>query len=124
MGAGASASNTPRNAAGAAAGVKYAAGSGAGAVGAAFEANPFDNSLGDDASSAQGKHPGGVLSERKLKKMALGMPGYKDVQRDYDETLSDMGKFNTIKTESWTKPDYDGTGPVRQEKLYVSVSLV
>lgn len=69
-----------------------------------FAASPFDNDIQGD-SNAENRAPG--ISDRKLKKMALGMPGYKDIERDYNETLEEMGSFNHVQTQQWT----DGVGP-------------
>ena len=52
------------------------------------------------------------ISERKLKKMALGLPGYKDVQRDYNDTLEELGSFNHANSQEWT----EGIGP-KMERL-------
>ena len=81
MGSGASTENTPRDV-----GAKYGAGQQS-AVASSFESNPFDSSF-DNENNVGAKGTAG-MSERKLKKMALGLPGYKDVQRDYAETLEE-----------------------------------
>lgn len=65
-----------------------------------FASSPFDNDIQADGktdSRASG------VSDRKLKKMALGLPGYKDVERDYDSTLEEMGSFNHAETQQWTE---------------------
>lgn len=130
MGAGASTDNSPRASAGAVPGrgkmnTKYQA-TGSGAVAAAYAANPFDDSPfkadSKGHSNTSNKNSGianaPVMSEAKLKKMALGLPGYKDVQRDYDETLQDMGKFNTTKTDDWSSPIGNNSGgAVKKETL-------
>lgn len=54
------------------------------------------------ATAAQEK----VLSNNKLKKMALGIQGYKDVQRDYDSTLSTLDLNKTGQVE-WRDPKMD-----------------
>ena len=118
MGAGASTDNSPRPGAG----QGGAANRQVSAVSASFSANPFEGdnpfSQSQDAKGNGNSNTSG-LSERKLKKMALGMPGYKDVQRDYDETLADLGRFNTTKTDDWVAPiGGEGSAPVKQERLY------
>ncbi len=125
MGAGASADHSPRPVTGAVKGKgAKSLPVGAGAVASTFEANPFDDSpfaadnkgfVGNSAKGGGGDPP--VMSEAKLKKMALGLPGYKDVQRDYDETLMELGKFNSVKTEEWNNPVGNGDGAVKLEKL-------
>ena len=65
-----------------------------------FASSPFDNDLQADRDAAN--RVSGV-SDRKLKKMALGLPGYKDVERDYDATLEEMGSFNHVQTQQWTE---------------------
>jgi len=130
MGAGASTENSPRSIAAAVPGrgkmnTRYHA-TGSGAVAASFAANPFDDSpfaADSKGHSNNGNRNSGianapVMSEAKLKKMALGLPGYKDIQRDYDETLSDLGKFNTVKTDDWSSPVGNNSGgAVKKETL-------
>ena len=68
-----------------------------------FASSPFDSDIKND--TVDSKKTG--VSERRLKKMALGLPGYKDVQRDYDDTLEELGSFNQIQAQEWA----DGVGP-------------
>ena len=64
-----------------------------------FASSPFDSDIKNDAVDS--KQTG--ASERRLKKMALGLPGYKDVQRDYDDTLEELGSFNHVSSQEWTE---------------------
>ena len=109
MGSGASTENTPRDV-----GAKYGAGQQS-AVASSFESNPFDSSF-DNENNVGAKGTAG-MSERKLKKMALGLPGYKDVQRDYAETLEDLGKFNNIKSET---PETPNSGVVYNRRYWAN----
>lgn len=53
------------------------------------------------------------VSNNKLKKMALGIQGYKDQQRDYDATLSQLDLNKTAQVE-WSDPKFENiTSPNR-----------
>jgi len=57
----------------------------------------------DNGNSSSGQTTDPPLSNAKLKKLALGIQGYKDTQRDYDTTLSQLELNRTAQME-WSEP--------------------
>ena len=89
--------------------------SGTGTANSPFQSSPLD---GIKAARGQSKGAGGekVMSDAKLRKIALGLPGYHDVDRDYEETRQEL-RFNKTTQETWSAPA-EGASTLKPERLF------
>eukprot|EP01039_Chlorochromonas_danica_P003691 gene3691-4038_t len=79
---------------------------------------PFE----DDAKPSEGEgNVTSTMSSNRLKKLALGIPGYKDQQRDYDPTLA---KIDVNKTGEviWAEPKANPAMPEAASRRLVSLN--
>ena len=82
-----------------------------------FEASPFDDvGCGGESGLGMSAAPDKPsLSAGRLKKLALGLPGYKEVDRDYNATLEEL-EFNKAQVSEWVTPP-EGFGDRKPERL-------
>lgn len=79
-----------------------------------FMASPFDDETMGSAD-LQGVAGSKNLSPARLKKLAMGLPTYKEVERDYNSTLDEI-EFNKAQIADWIAPP-QGFGDKKPERL-------